>query len=129
MTTDEARDELAMRAGWKWIAMGRSHQLIHPSPTSTASYMAMVECEPYRWVRDGKVLTENPYPPTLDGANAAVPCGWKWARCPRGSDAVWVWVGIHAETGRHIDVPDTGDPVHDLYALALACVKAGEASR
>ena len=144
MTTDQIRDELAAKAGWAKHHSGW-------------------------WTNDGLNSSfDHPMPPTLDGANAAVPesasiCTRSagTARCshcsmllggsfpPLGSSCVCKrdavthridWYRDHAAMGRSrmwgatagdtliAAVPDTGDPVHDLYALALACVKAKEAT-
>ena len=113
-TLDELRDALAEMDGWKFDP---------PEPCVPGGW--------WRWnahptLKSRTWCKSHPHPPTLDGADAAVPEGWTWARYPRGSDAAWMWVGVHGETGRHIEVPDTGDKIADLYALALACRKAME---
>lgn len=115
MTTDQIRDELYRIKALGDLVPGHGYDMEWAKTQWTDSHC--------RWCDRNSC---HPFSPTLDGANAAVPCGWKWARYPRGSDAVWVWVGIHADTGRHIDVPDTGNLIHDLYQLALACVRAEE---
>ena len=117
MTTDEIRDELARLKGWTRICgvpgMLKEDGDLH-----------------LKWKLRHHEQWDHPMPPTLDGANAAVPEGWYWIR--RYIDDVMTWtgcpgheaVGLGLEHVRH--VPDTGDPVHDLYALALACVRAEE---
>ena len=111
-TLDELRDALAEMDGW--IRLERSNDIFEHKNTGEIH------------ASDGEVA-DHPSPPTLDGADAAVRVnGWNWARYPRGCDGVWMWVGVHTATGRHIDVPDTGDKIADLYALALACRKAME---
>lgn len=109
MTHDETRDELAQMDGWRKYADGR-------------------------WYKQGEwPKRDHPYPPTLDGANAAVPEGWYWLRDqaatshrPDGLLLRWVACERGAHNWRVVEVPDTGDPVHDLYALAMACRRAME---
>ena len=115
MTAQATRDALAEMDGWKFDP---------PEPCVPGGW--------WRWnahptLKSRTWRKSHPHPPTLDGADAAVRVnGWNWARYPRGCDGVWMWVGVHTATGRHIDVPDTGDKIADLYALALACRKAME---
>jgi len=57
MTTDQIRDELAARAGWR-----QAFRHTHPSGRGQ-----------WWWERDGGDESfDHPFPPTLDGANAAV---------------------------------------------------------
>lgn len=122
MTTDQIRDELAAKAGW-----------VPPAATNPSGPWSKVE------TRGGYEVTRfgpHPMPPTLDGANAAVPEGWYWIRDgaatshrPDGLLLRWVACERGANNWRVVEVPDTGDPVHDLYQLALACVRAEEAKR
>ena len=106
MTHDETRDELARMDEWT-----RIHE-----DTDTGRW---------RWkktLRTGSVdkREDHPHPPTLDGANAAVPEGWTWNR--------WgcLYRGYH--DGAVVKVSDhgRGHEMADLYALALACRRAME---
>lgn len=106
MTHDEIRDELARREGWTLEAYGTGH-LWYPRGWPDCN-------EPVRSEEN------HPYPPTLDGANAAVPEGWTWNR--------WgcLYRGYHDGTVVKVNDHGRGHEMHDLYALALACVKAME---
>ena len=100
MTTDETRDELARMDGWRKYADGR-------------------------WYKQGEwPKRDHPYPPTLDGANAAVPEGWTWLR----RDFEWQGFEPNAPGREPVRVPDHGHghEMADLYALALACRRAME---
>ena len=111
MTHDETRAELAKMDGWTFEP---------PEP-----------CVPGGWWRlDNKSLVngrawrkDHPHPPTLDGANAAVPEGWTWNR--------WgcLYRGYH--DGAVVKVSDhgRGHEMADLYSLALACRRAMEAAQ
>lgn len=122
LTAQQAADWCAVDDGWKHEPMGVHEQYVSPDATlPTFAVLTRTPCGPYRWVKNGVVRMECPYPLTLDGADAAVPTGWKWARYPLRIIAAWTWVGVHEATGRHIDVPDTGDKIGDLFRLAVAC--------
>ena len=99
MTNDETRDALAEMDGWGRIKDGD-------------------------WMKVGEwPKMDHPHPPTLDGADAAVPEGWKWSR---DTGDYWrAWTGWETS----VEVPDTGDKIADLYALALACRRAMEEKR
>ena len=81
---------------------------------------------PEHWIRasTNEVRVSHPHAPTLDGADAAVAaarCAWK--------RAYKFWFGMLPLFDcdgwpKEITVPDTGDKIADLYALALACRKA-----
>ncbi len=110
MTHDETRDELARMDG-AYFSMDR-------------------EMGPIGWCdKNGTLIGDHPHAPTLDGANAAVPEGYEWERdhCVRDGKWCFLW-WAHNDTTHDVigPVPDTGDPVHDLYALALACRRAME---
>ena len=117
MTTDEVRDELARRARWEPYTASDDVTVWHRGEVA-------VNYE----------VSNHPYPPTLDGANAAVPECYHWERfngrwfAYRGTPQKPKHV-IQTGVQYGICVPDTGDPVHDLYALALACVRAEEVKR
>lgn len=114
MTNEEVRDDLARLAGWRIFNM----------PSGPKLYLAPGKPD------DADCQVDHPMPPTLDGANAAIPRGWRWqrwgpyysARCVHPQAMIRMPV-----ESRLVEVNDTGNPVHDLYALALACVRAGEA--
>lgn len=110
MTNEEVRDELARLAGWVPI---------HED----------TDIGRWRWqktLRTGDVdkREDHPCPPTLDGADGAVPYGWTWCR----------WAGFYrGYYGGYLDramvkVVDNGrgHEMEDLYTLALACVRAEE---
>lgn len=118
MTTDEIRDELAGRAGYTISPNG-----IISRPEWGEDHVACV--------RAGLLPAhDHPMPPTLDGANAAVPEGWTWKRYTDTDDgevwAAWKEGVLTAE----VNVPDhgRGHEMDDLYQLALACVRAEEAT-
>ena len=105
MTSQATRDALAAMDGWK-------HVLRHTHASGLGQMW---------WKRDnGDESFDHPHPPTLDGADAAIPEGWKWSR---DTGDYWrAWTGWETS----VEVPDTGDKIADLYALALACRKAME---
>ena len=110
MTTDQIRDELARRAGWEFRSAFGNHW--------------------WRRVADGgdhEDSDDHPFPPTLDGAASAMPEGWWWSRYETVADG-GKWCAGPRGGLASVCVYDTGDPVHDLYALALACVRAKENS-
>ena len=111
MTHDETRDELARMDEWT-----RIHE-----DTDTGRW---------RWkktLRTGSVdkREDHPHPPTLDAANAAVPEGWTWLRVYK-LPAELVWQAWRMAPYADVEVRDTGNPMADLYALALACRRAME---
>ena len=75
----------------------------------------------YRWLDESK---HHPYPPTLDGAHAAMPEGVDWRRGmggARGTKAhIIVWQAYTTNNRLVAMVPDTGHPATDLYRLAVA---------
>lgn len=107
MTHDETRDELARMDGWTRICgvpgMLKEDGDLH-----------------LKWKLRHHEQWDHPHPPTLDGANAAVPEGWTWSRTR------YSWFGEHDDRVEMIQIPDTGNPMADLYALALACRRAME---
>ena len=104
-TLDELRDALAEMDGWKWRPYGGRKDL-------------------RLWYKnDGDESVRDPHPPTLDGADAAMPEGWWWSRLSWASK---VWTAGRGDEPASVEVPDTGDKIADLYALALACRKAME---
>lgn len=133
MTTDEIRDELARRAGWN--KPGTPIPLTKDWRLGTAETQSFVYG--HWWKAFGETTMrqyDHPFPPTLDGANAAVPEGWfPWER-RKGPQGLF-WEAIHPQWRGGLNphlcvrVPDTGDPVHDLFALALACVRAEAVKR
>ena len=108
MTSQATRDALAAMDGWK-------HVLRHTHASGLGQMW---------WKRDnGDESFDHPHPPTLDGADAAIPEGWKWSR---DTGDYWrAWTGWETS----VEVPDTGDKIADLYALALACRNAMEEKR
>jgi len=110
MTAQATRDALAEMDGWRI-----------DTPTDRTHPAAIW----WRW-NDAHMLKSrtwcrtHPHAPTLDGADAAVPEGWTWSR------SRYSWFGEHDDRVEMIQVPDTGDKIADLYALALACRRAME---
>lgn len=91
MTTDELRDWHARRAGWEQRPLEA-------------------------WELDfgqglGLSQEDHPFPATIDGAASAMPPGWGWWLV----SAEWVAQGVSTPFVR---VTDTGDEIHDRYALA-----------
>lgn len=68
----------------------------------------------------------HPIPLTLDGAAAAVPQGWSWARFHM-RDGYLVWEAVCGARG--VTHTDTGDEIADRLALAVKCWEAEAASR
>lgn len=123
MNTNQIRDELARLAGWTRICgvpgMLKEDGDLH-----------------LKWKLRHHEQWDHPMPPTLDGANAAVPEGWfPWER-RKGPQGLF-WEAIHPQWRGGLNphmcvrVPDhgRGHEMEDLYALALACVRAEEAKR
>ena len=110
MTTDETRDELARMDGWTRIC-GVPGMLKEDGDFHL------------KWKLRHHEQWDHPMPPTLDAANAAVPEGWTWSRTR------YSWFGEHDDRVEMIQIPDTGNPMDDLYALALACRRAMEEKR
>ena len=106
MTAQETRDALAEMDGWKYL---KGTDYVDPC-----------------WVKNGHKGTSHPHPPTLDGADAAVPEGWWWSRLSWASK---VWTAGRGDEPASVEVPDAGDKIADLYALALACRRAMEEKR
>ena len=125
MTHDETRDELARMDGWDAYDASNGIRIWR-----RGSFF------PEEGQRYYKHSPTHPHPPTLDGANAAVPEGWTWTRdgthwiawAPgiRAADAIALGnlLGIDAVQTNATKVPDTSNPMDDLYALALACRRA-----
>lgn len=119
MTTDETRDELARMDGWTRIC-GVPGMLKEDGDFHL------------KWKLRHHEQWDHPMPPTLDGANAAVPEGWNWYRQIGPQNVCWEGRNdtYHHILRSHLRilVPDTGNPMDDLYALALACRRAMEAT-
>lgn len=62
----------------------------------------------------------HPFPPTLDGADASFPNGWKWSRL----FGFKMWYAARPTEkglipqGWEIETPDTGDKPRDMYELS-----------
>lgn len=104
MTTQEIRDELARMDGFTR----------HEPPGGG---------DPY-WTHESSrdPFYADPHPATRDGAAAAMPEGWTWGR----GWNVLRWIATKTGTcwADGVQVPDTGDEIHDRYSLALAARKA-----
>ena len=110
-TLDELRDALAEMDGWKFDP---------PEPCVPGGW--------WRWnahptLKSRTWCKSHPHPPTLDGADSAMPEGYEWERTP----FEWLaWKHGSRVDGPAAKVDDTGDKIADLYALGLACRKAME---
>jgi len=128
MTAQATRDALAEMDGWRI-----------DTPTDRTHPAAIW----WRW-NDAHMLKSrtwcrtHPHPPTLNGADAAVPEGWTWCREACKASPRHGWYAFHAPNGtravfREVTVPCTGETLEhkiaDLYALALACRRAMEESK
>lgn len=113
MTAQATRDALAEMDGWKNVKQ--------PTDEWDEDFRT-ITVFPEHWIRasTNEVRLSHPHPPALDGADAAVPEGWTWSR------SRYSWFGEHDDRVEMIQVPDTGDKIADLYALALACRRAME---
>ena len=108
MTAQATRDALAEMDGWKY------------EPSEDQADPAWWRWNAHPTLKSRTWCKGHPHPPTLDGADAAIPEGWKWSR---DTGDYWrAWTGWETS----VEVPDTGDKIADLYALALACRKAME---
>jgi len=113
MTAQATRDALAEMDGY---TPNGAHSVFDPDDRSITTYENT-------WRRGDDVLLHHPHPPTLDGADAAVPEGYEWERTP----FEWLaWKHGSRVDGPAAKVDDTGDKIADLYALGLACRKAME---
>ena len=122
MTAQATRDALAEMEGWTHVKQPTDEW---DSDTRTMTVF------PEHWIRasTNEVRVSHPHAPTLDGADAAVAaarCAWK--------RAYKFWFGMLPLFDcdgwpKEITVPDTGDKIADLYALALACRRAMEESK
>ena len=120
-TLDELRDALAEMDGWKFDP---------PEPCVPGGW--------WRWnahptLKSRTWCKSHPHPPTLDGADAAMPEGWTWCMCLDVAENEDGWYAWHKEAGERrsdgVYVPDTGNKIADLYRLAVLCriaAKAGE---
>ena len=117
MTHDETRAELAKMDGW--VQNGPiDFTYDGPDDPRNCKYSQS-------WRNGDDVRAVHPYEDSLDGANAAVPDGWTWERI----DGYWYgWPPYRGQKIHAEEVPDTGNPMDDLYALALKCRKAMEES-
>ena len=109
-TLDELRDALAEMDGWNRLE--RSNDIFEHKDTGEIH------------ASDGEVA-DHPYPPTLDGADAAMPEGWWWSRYETGAEGV-KWCAGPRNGFASVYVYDTGDKTADLYRLAVLCCLAGE---
>lgn len=100
MSADEIRDDVAKLKGWIKRSMGW-------------------EKPPMRAIWP---MSEHPCPATIDGAAAVMPKGWWWTKEAGDGDPL-VWCAFKSGYS-YVSVPDTGDELHDRYALARACLLA-----
>lgn len=105
MTSQATRDALAAMDGWK-------HVLRHTHASGLGQMW---------WKRDnGDESFDHPHPPTLDGADAAMPEGWWWSRYETGAEGV-KWCAGPRNGFASVYVYDTGNKTADLYRLAVLC--------
>jgi len=122
MTHDETRDELARMDGWNKPGVLYTEEDRGENFPRDMARRSVSRSHWWRVTPNGEFeyRLDDPYPPTLDGANAAVPEGWTWNR--------WgcLYRGYH--DGAVVKVSDhgRGHEMDDLYALALACRRAME---
>ena len=115
MTAQATRDALAEMDGWKY------------APAQVDGLGANAHYW-WRWTISSEhggrtYASTHPHPPTLDGADAAVPEGYEWERTP----FEWLaWKHGSRVDGPAAKVDDTGDKIADLSALGLACRRAME---
>jgi len=102
MTTDQLRDWCAVDDGWQRLE--RDNDIFEHTRTGEIH------------ASDGQVA-DHPYPPTRDGAAAALPEGWVWDRYRVQ------WSAFKKVNGllRIVRTPDTRDEIADRYRLAVAC--------
>jgi len=95
MTLDELRDWHFAREGWSW----REDR----------------DGEPYWESRTGKVSYYDPFPATLDAADASFPKGWDWRR------DLGTWYGIKDKGANQdeVAVADNGNKIRELYELSM----------
>lgn len=119
MTTDQIRDRLAILDGYTREEIprpdGNGTQTMYGEPTPSGAGTALYSLDFL-------------YPDTLDGAHAAMPPGTRWGRTYCDILHEWeynLWregfgpIADEQWVKREIFTPDTGDPRHDLYLLAL----------
>jgi len=127
LTTEQIRDRLAELDGW-----------VRPGtevPGWVTSWgWRTVEGKASRFLPP----LVHPHPATLDGADAAMPPGKRWERennlhwqvgwmyrlWIEAPEEVGGWRIVSGKDGGAIITPDTGDPIHDLYLLALLAREA-----
>lgn len=110
MTTDQLRDWCAEDDGW-----------LPPAKTNPLGPWSKVETRGgFEVVRFGP----HPYPPTRDGAAAALPEGWTWGRglsLPVEGQSRMRWLAWAWSPYRDLETPDTGDEISDRFRLAVLC--------
>jgi len=106
-TVDELRDWLAVDDGWHYEA-GVEGDPVWCKLTDLESW------NPSRSDYPSGSQYDHPFPPTRDGAAAAIPKGWDWWKVT----AEWAAQAAHTPM---IRTPDTGDEIADRYRLAVLC--------
>jgi len=126
VTAQEICDMLMQADGWNkpgtpWVPTGTTGRDTYDALCSMLARSCWWRVKP-----DGTIDSQfgRLYEPTLDGAHKAMPQGWYWLR--RYVNDVLVWSGCpdftRPFTAEHIqNTPDTGDAVHDLWMIVLAC--------
>lgn len=104
MATHEIRDWLAARQGW--------------TKTTVDGYTTWQrKCPPEVAASPANFRRTHPFPSTLDGADESFPPNWIWQRYMVPNDGMR-WVATKSTAGSYRFVADTGDKIHDLYALS-----------
>jgi hypothetical protein len=88
----------------------------------TGAYFSVdLQQGPIGWCdKDGRLLGDNPFPPTLDGADGSFPPGWDWWRMipiRDGEKTLWATINIDRPVDART-LEDTGDKARDLYELS-----------
>lgn len=133
MTHDETRDELARMDGWNKPGVLYTEEDRGENFPRDMARRSVSRSHWWRVTPNGEFeyRLDDPYPPTLDGANAAVPEGWTWGRF----FGVWSSQRVYPSSTLPKDCNTTpmevidhgrGHEMDDLYALALACRRAME---
>lgn len=120
MTTLELRDWHARQQGWRPVAddgnLQRTcwiNELFNGCPRTGRTIITS---------NDGEDI--HPIPATIDAAKACFPKGWTWERTHNPETETMDWWAWNDSVDEMPQVPDSGDKVRDLFALARLCLIA-----